>query len=66
MYKYLNIARWVLIVSVILVLSVIVDNCIHNQPTSLILKLLIPFACIGYYLLWLAADKNKDSTENKG
>ena len=58
MSKFLKIAKWVLIVSVILVLAVIIDNCIDNQPTSLILKLLIPMACIGYYILWKAEGKN--------
>lgn len=58
MSKFLKIAKWVLIVSVILVLAVIIDNCIDNQPTPLILKLLIPMACIGYYILWKAEGKN--------
>ena len=58
MSKFLKIAKWVLIVSVILVLAVIIDNCIDNQPTPLILKLLIPMACIGYYILWKAEGNN--------
>lgn len=58
MSRFLKIAKRVLIVSVILVLAVIIDNCIDNQPTSLILKLLIPMACIGYYILWKADSKN--------
>ena len=33
-------------------------HCIDNQPTPLILKLLIPMACIGYYILWKAEGKN--------
>ena len=33
-------------------------HCIDNQPTSLILKLLIPMACIGYYILWKAEGNN--------
>ena len=33
-------------------------HCIDNQPTSLILKLLIPMACIGCYILWKAEGNN--------
>lgn len=33
-------------------------HCIDNHPTSLILKLLIPMACIGYYILWKAEGNN--------
>lgn len=49
--RLLKISKWILIVSTILVLLVIADNYINNKPISLIFKLLIPFALIGYYCL---------------